>query len=108
MFSKIQFKTGQNNQFNTFRKTLILDLKKTKSSKNVLVFADKTANLYEISPDQYSSLLKENITKTNRKTELITKTRIDKELRKLSKPLKLDRKMKRSVEGHAFITLKGH
>ena len=58
MFSKTQFKTGQNNQFKTFRKILISDLKKTKSSKNVLVFADKIANLYEMSPDQCSSLLK--------------------------------------------------
>ena len=52
--------------------------------------------------------LKKSITKTNRKTELITKTRIDKELRKLPKTLKLDNKMKCYVEGHAFITLKDH
>ena len=47
----IEFNTGRND----FQKTLMSDLKKTQSSKNVLVFADKTTNLYEMSPDQYNS-----------------------------------------------------
>ena len=50
------------------------DLKKIQSSKNAVVLTDKTANLYEMSPDQYNSLLKNIITKTYRNTELITKT----------------------------------
>ena len=84
------------------------DLKKIQSSKNVVVLTDKTANLYEMSPDQYNSLLKNIITKTYRKTELITKTWVDKETRKLSKPLKLDNKMECYAERHALITLKDH
>ena len=104
MVRNIEFETGQND----FQKTLISDLKEIQSSKNVLVFADKTANLYEMSPDQYNSLFKNNITKTYTKTELITKTRIDKETSKLSKPLKLNNKMKCYAERHAFITLKYH
>ena len=84
------------------------DLKKIQSSKNVVVLTDKTANLYEMSPDQYNSLLKNIITKTYRKTELITKIWTDKETRKLSKPLKLDNKMECYAERHAFITLKDH
>ena len=70
MVPNIEFKTGQND----FQKTLMSDLKKIQSSKNVVVLTDKTANLYEMSPDQYNSLLKNIITKTYRKTEFITKT----------------------------------
>ena len=70
MVPNIEFKTGQND----FQKTLMSDLKKIQSSKNVVVLTDKTANLYEMSPDQYNSLLKNIITKTYRNTELITKT----------------------------------
>ena len=55
------------------------ELKKIKSSKNVQVFANKTANLYEMSQDQCNYLLKNNITKTYRKNEFIIKARIDKE-----------------------------
>ena len=101
MVCNIEFNTGQND----FQKALMSDLTKIQSSKNVLVFADKATNLYEMSPDQYNFLLKNNITKIYRKTELITKTRIDKETRKLSKPLKLDNKMECYVERHVFISL---
>ena len=104
MVPNIEFKIGQND----FQKTLMSDIKKMQSSKNAVVLTDKTANLYEMSPDQYNSLLKNIITKTYRKTELITKTWIDKETRKLSKPLKLDNKMECYAERHAFITLKDH
>ena len=70
------------------------------------MFANKTANLYEISPDQYNSLLKNNITKACMKTELITKTRIDKETRKFSKPLKVYNKIESYIERYTFIILK--
>jgi hypothetical protein len=40
------------------------DLKKVHSSKNVFVYADKSTNVYETSPDNYNKLLMENITKT--------------------------------------------
>ena len=59
-------------------------------------------------PGQYNSLLKNNIAKTYRKTELITKTKIDKETSNLSKPLKLDKKMECYAERHTFITSKNH
>ena len=37
----------------TIFKTLMSDLKKIQKSKYLLMFADKTKNLYEMSPDQY-------------------------------------------------------
>ena len=52
-FATLNFKTGQND----FQKTLKSGLKKIQSSKNVLVFTDKTANFYDMSPDHYNSLL---------------------------------------------------
>ena len=60
MVRNLEFKTGQRD----FQKTSMSDLKKIQSSKNVMLFADKTANLHEMLPDQYNSLLKNNITKT--------------------------------------------
>ena len=39
------------------------DIRKLISSKNVYVFADKTTNIYEVPPDEYKKLLKENISK---------------------------------------------
>ena len=37
----------------TIFKTLMSDLKKIQKSKYLLMFADKTKNLYEMSSDQY-------------------------------------------------------
>ena len=45
----IEFKSVRNNLQFTLRE----DLNKIKSSRNLLVFADKTTNLYEMPPDQY-------------------------------------------------------
>ena len=49
MVRSIEFKSVRNN----FQSTLREDLNKIKSSRNLLVFADKTTNLYEMPPDQY-------------------------------------------------------
>ena len=40
------------------------DMKKVKSSDNILIFADKTRNIYETSSETYNKLMMENITKT--------------------------------------------
>ena len=48
----------------TFLNNLSKDLKKVKSSPNVFLFADKTRNVYEASPENYNKILKENVTKT--------------------------------------------
>ena len=47
-----------------FLNSIAKDLEKVSSSKNVLIFADKTRNIYETSPETYNKLLNENITKT--------------------------------------------
>ena len=40
------------------------------------MFVGKTTNLYEIPPEHYKSLLKNSLTKTHRKTKLITKSEL--------------------------------
>ena len=57
MVRSIKFKSVWNN----FQSMLREDLNKKKSSRNFLVFADKTMNLYEMPPDQYKMILKNNM-----------------------------------------------
>ena len=45
-----------------FLNTLASDAKKIQSTPNVLVFADKTRNIYEMDPQKYNQLLTNNIT----------------------------------------------
>ena len=70
------------------------------------MFANKTTNLYEMPPDQYKTLLNNNITKTYRETNSNAKRDIDKEAEKLSKDLNLEDKMECYAKWPAFITLK--
>ena len=49
---------------NSFQKQVKNDLKKIKKSSDLLVFADKTSNIYKMSTGDYNKLPKDNITKT--------------------------------------------
>ena len=100
MVRSIEFKSVRNN----FQSTLIEDLNKIKPSRNLPVFADKTTNLYKMPPDQYKTLLNNNITMTYRKANSNAKRNIDKEAKKLSKELNLEDKMERYAKWPAFIT----
>ena len=65
MIRSINFKPVRND----FQKKLTEDINNIKSSENLLIFADKTANLYEMTPEQYKTILTNNVTKTYRKAE---------------------------------------
>ena len=47
----------------SFQRQLSEDLKSIKNSDKVYVPADKTRNMYGITPQEYDKLLKENVTK---------------------------------------------
>lgn len=53
------------------------DLKKFKSSDKIMVFADKTANKYKMSKEEYAKHLND-VTKMYQKTTISTKTKVDK------------------------------
>ena len=52
------------NQTNTFQQKLKADINEIKKSTDVFVFADKTSNIYNMTPQEHKKLLKENVTKT--------------------------------------------
>ena len=77
----IRFKSVRSN----IQSMLKEDLNKIKSSRNLLVFADKTRNLYEMPPDQYKRWLNNNILKAYHKVDSNAKWSINKEAKELSK-----------------------
>ena len=44
------------------------DILGIKSSPNLLIFADRTSSLYKAAPQEYNNLLKDNITKSYKKS----------------------------------------
>ena len=74
----------------------------------MLVFADKSTRLYELSRDYYEKLLQDNITQTYQETRYQTKKKTDREAKKFAKSLVLDERMECYSDQSAFITLKDH
>ena len=83
-------------------------MKNIQSSNDLLVFADKTANLYEMNKDQYNKLLHDNVTKSYQKSDPNIKNQIDIGSKKIAESLNLEKKMESYANRPAFITLKDH
>ena len=84
------------------------DLKKVHSSKNVFVYADKSTNVYETSPDNYNKLLMENITKTYKLGNENLTDDINDELRNIASNLSIGNRVDTMAKRSAYITLKDH
>ena len=91
-----------------FLRKLKDDMRDIGLSKNLFIQADKTNNLYEIPPDHYKQLLKDNITKSYQKCDESTKQNINKEAKNIAEKLNLDAKMQSYTEKNAYITIKDH
>ena len=104
MIQSISFKPLRSD----FQKKLADDINNIKSSENLLIFADKTTNIYKMTPEQCKTILIKNVTKTYRKAELCTQLNINKEAKTISKTLPRQKRMERYAERRAFISLKDH
>ena len=72
---------------------------------NVFIPADETKNLYKLTPKEYKTLLRNNVTKTYRKAP----TRLEKasniETKKIAKNINLDNRIECIAKNNAFATL---
>ena len=93
---------------NKFKRTLAKDLKGIRSSKKVLTAADKTSDMYRLSKDHYSNLLKNAITSKYKKTDKRTATNINKEGIKHTREANVTDRIKINDTSSSFITLKDH
>ena len=76
LVSNIEFR----NINNDFQKKLKSDINEIKTCNKILVFADKSRNLYKLEKDQYQKLLKENITKSIGKISKVIPVRINEKI----------------------------
>ena len=74
----------------------------------MLVFADKSINLYELSRENYQKLLHDNITLTYKKAPKNAKRDIDRKRKSFAKNLKIEDRMECYSNQHRYITLKDH
>jgi hypothetical protein len=87
---------------------LIIDLDKVHSSQNVLIFADKTRNVYEAAPETYNKLLTDNMTKIYKLGSDDITDYINFELKKITSNLSIADRVDTMARRNAFIYLKDH
>ena len=79
-----------------------------KSSPDVLIFAEKTNNIYKATPEQYKKLLKDNVTKTYKNSSYFLEKSINMEAKHIAKKLKPSDRIEHLPTNSVFITLKDH
>ena len=111
-FEDDMFRMVENLKFkkvtNRFQDKLKRDVRRINSSNKVLVFADKTRNIYELDKDQHEKLLRENITKSYRKSDEQSTDDVNREPKDISTKLGIGDRVETMARGQAFISLKDH
>ena len=91
-----------------FLNNIARDMEKVNSSQNVLIFVDKTRNVYEAAPEAYNKLLIDNITKTYKLGSDDITDDINFELKKITSNLSIADRVDTMARRNAFVTLKDH
>ena len=73
----------------SFQEKMKSDISEIKSSPNVFIFADKTSNIYKAAPREYNKLLKDNITKSYKKSTDCLQKAINMEANNITKNIQL-------------------
>ena len=73
----------------TFQEKMKFDISEIKSSPNAFIFADKTGNIYKAAPRGYNRLLKDNITKSYKKSTDCLEKAINIEAKNIAKKIQL-------------------
>ena len=100
----IKFRTNMN----SFQKQINKDIRKIRASTSLLVFADKTSNVYEMPLEECNKLLKENITERYKHAPPKLEASIDFEAKHIASKLAFSDRIEHLAKTPACITLKGH
>ena len=84
------------------------DVSSINSSTEVLIFAHKINNIYKVTPEQYKKFLKDNVTKTYKKSSDLLEKSINMEIKQIAKKLERSDRIEHLARSSAFITLKDH
>ena len=85
MIEEVRFR----NTTNRFQQRLKEDIWKIRKSKNIIVPADETRNMYEVSEQQYEKLLTNNITKNYKLAQPKRYDSINQEAKEIAQSMKI-------------------
>ena len=96
------------NTRNQFQRQLRRDIKTINNLNTTLTFADKTANMYKLSNEEYNKLLKNAVTSTYKKVNDNIDRKINSDGKLIVKDKVIFNRMLTNEKSEAFITLKDH
>lgn len=91
-----------------FQNRLKEDIKELSARKDVIVRADKTTNMYSLTKEQYTKLLRDNTTKNYQVASENAYTNANLEAKRIARGLGLDDRVDILAKAEAFVTLKDH
>ena len=94
-------------KFNQFQQKLAQDCQQIKQSRDLIVKSDKTNNNYRMPVQDYKTMLKQNVTKSYKKTNTqeVFQTNL---AAQLAKQLEIDDRIETLSELPAYVTIKDH
>ena len=109
MFEMIQGVEFKNNHHpNSLQRKLSKDLKEICKDEHIFVKADKTSNYYKTEPNNYTTLVNKNVTKSYKKADHNVPKVISFDDKKIAENLGLDNRIETSACRDSFITMKDH
>ncbi len=93
---------------NPLQQKMAKDIRNMRSSDYLFVEADKTTNLYKLTPSEYNKLMNDNITSTYAKQSKDEKSAIDAEAKTIAERYGIADKAEAIAKRNAYITLKDH
>ena len=93
---------------NSFQRKIHDDKRRIQNSNNVIVHADKTSNLYEVTPSDYKKLVQKEVNEEYKKVTSRTMDKINMAHKKIVSNLELQDRVMKSTERECFISFKDH
>ena len=104
MIKNIDFR----NVYSKFQEKLKYVITKIRSSKKVIVPADKTRNLYKMEKEDYNKFSSENITKTYKKSNRNKVNKLNLDAKKIADKSLISDRIDQLQKNEAYITVKDH
>ena len=93
---------------NSFQRKIHDDKRRIQNSNNVIVHADKTSNLYEVTPSDYKKLVQKEVNEEYKKVTSRTMDKINMAHKKIVSNLELQDRVMKTTERECFISFKDH
>ena len=93
---------------NGFQEELKSDIGQIKNDNKIFVSADKSRNTYMLQQKEYTKLLKENVTKTYKKSTRKKLFNISRNSKEITEKLPISDRIDKMQETEAYITIKDH